>query len=82
MAVLFLGVTVIFVYLPPDFIIRPYLINKASDLHPLLIILAFIGGGVAGGISGFFAAPLAVGLATALYRTYKKTKGKDDESIH
>jgi predicted PurR-regulated permease PerM len=81
-AALFLGTAVIFVYLPPDFIIRPYLINKASDLHPLLIILAFIGGGVAGGLSGFFAAPLAIGIATALYRTYKRTKGKDDESLH
>lgn len=80
-AVLFLATAVIFVYLPPDFIIRPYLINKASDLHPLLIILAFIGGGVAGGLSGFFAAPLAIGLATALYRTYKKTKGTN-EDIH
>jgi predicted PurR-regulated permease PerM len=80
-AALFLGTAVIFVYLPPDFIIRPYLINKASDLHPLLIILAFIGGGVAGGLSGFFAAPLVVGLLTAAYRTYKKTKGNENESI-
>lgn len=82
LAALFLGTAVIFVYLPPDYIIRPYLINKASDLHQLLIIVAFIGGGVAGGISGFFAAPLVIGLATAAYRTYKKTKGKDDENIH
>ncbi len=72
-AALFLGTAVVFVYLPPDFIIRPYLINRASNLHPLVIILAFIGGGVAGGISGFFAAPLAIGLLTAAYRTYKKT---------
>ncbi len=72
MAALFLGTAIVFVYLPPDFIIRPYLINRASDLHPLLIILAFIGGGVAGGVSGFFAAPLAIGLLTAAYRTYKK----------
>jgi predicted PurR-regulated permease PerM len=79
--VLFLGLAVIFIYLPPDYIIRPYIINKASNLHPLLIILAFIGGGVAGGLSGFFAAPMAIGLATALYRTYKKTKG-NDEDIH
>ncbi len=78
-AALFLGTAVIFVYVPPDFIIRPYLINRASDLHPLLIILAFIGGGVAGGLSGFFAAPLITGLVTAVYRTYKKTAGKDDE---
>ncbi|BAI60582.1 conserved hypothetical protein [Methanocella paludicola SANAE] len=78
---LFLGLAVVFIYLPPDYVIRPYIINRASNLHPLLIILAFIGGGVAGGLSGFFAAPMAIGLATALYRTYKKTKG-NDEDIH
>lgn len=77
-AVLFLAVAVVFVYLPPDFLIRPYLIRRASGLHPLLVILAFIGGGVAGGLSGFFAAPLVVGLATAMYRTYKKTKAGDE----
>ncbi len=81
-AALFLGTAIVFVYLPPDFILRPYLINRASNLHPLLIILAFIGGGVAGGISGFFAAPLAIGLVAAIYRTYKKTAGKDDEGLH
>ncbi len=80
-AALFLGTAVIFVYLPPDFIIRPYLINKASDLHPLLIILAFIGGGVAGGLSGFFAAPIAIGLASAVYRTYKKTAGREGNEV-
>ncbi|AFC99661.1 putative permease [Methanocella conradii HZ254] len=80
-AALFLGTAVVFVYLPPDFIIRPYLINRASNLHPLLTILAFIGGGVAAGLSGFFAAPMAVGLVTAAYRTYKK-KVKGDESLH
>ena len=79
--VLFLGLAVVFIYLPPDYVIRPYLINRASNLHPLVIILAFIGGGVAGGLSGFFAAPMAIGLATALFRTYKKTKG-NDENIH
>jgi predicted PurR-regulated permease PerM len=78
---LFLGTAVVFVYLPPDFIIRPYLINRASNLHPLLTILAFIGGGVAAGLSGFFAAPMAVGLITAAYRTYKK-RAVGDESLH
>ena len=71
-AAIFLVASVAFVYLPPDFVIRPYLISRASDLHPLLIILSFIGGGLIGGLSGFFAAPLAYGLLVALYRTYLK----------
>lgn len=80
-AALFLGTAIVFVYLPPDFVLRPYLINKASNIHPLLIILAFIGGGIAGGLSGFFAAPIVIGLLTAAYRTYKRTMGKDSERI-
>ncbi|CAJ37777.1 conserved hypothetical protein [Methanocella arvoryzae MRE50] len=70
--ILFFLSAIIFVYLPPDFLIRPYLINRASNIHPLLIIMSFIGGGLAGGLSGFFAAPLAVGLLIAVYRTYLK----------
>jgi|AGTN01.1.fsa_nt_gi Predicted permease len=79
-AAMFLLSSMVFVYLPPDFIIRPYLINKASNLHPLLIILSFIGGGLVGGISGFFAAPLVYGLLVAVYRTYIKFGEKDGES--
>lgn len=79
-AVIFFVSALVFVYLPPDFLLRPYLINKASNLHPLLIILSFVGGGLAGGISGFFAAPLAVGLLVAVYRTYVKFGAKDDDN--
>ena len=79
-AALFFLSAIIFVYLPPDFLIRPYLINRASNLHPLLIILSFIGGGLAGGISGFFAAPLVVGLLVAVYRTYLKFGEQESES--
>ncbi|HUL62204.1 MAG TPA: AI-2E family transporter [Methanocella sp.] len=82
-AIVFLAVSVVFIYVPPDFVLRPYLINRAnrgSSLHPLLIILAFIGGGLAGGLSGFFAAPLVMGLLVAVYRTHLKFGGAADES--
>ncbi|MCD1296202.1 AI-2E family transporter [Methanocella sp. CWC-04] len=82
MAGIFLCASVILVYIPPDYIIRPYLINRASNLHPLLIILSFIGGGLAGGLAGFFAAPLATGILVAFYRTYRKFGEKTDESVH
>lgn len=80
LAALFLISAVVFVYLPPDFLIRPYLINRASNIHPLLIIASFIGGGLAGGISGFFAAPLVTGLLVAIYRTYLKYGEKTEKS--
>ena len=79
-AALFLASALVFVYVPPDFILRPYLINRASNVHPLLIILSFVGGGLAGGISGFFAAPLVVGLLVAVYRTYVKFGEKEEKS--
>lgn len=81
-AALFLGTAIVLVYIPPDFIIRPFLISKASNLHPLLIILSFIGGGLAGGLTGFFLAPLMMGLLVAAYRTYQKFGVKQDESVH
>jgi predicted PurR-regulated permease PerM len=80
-AVIFFVSSLVLVYVPPDFILRPYLINRASNIHPLLIILSFVGGGLAGGISGFFAAPLVVGLLVAVYRTYVKLGEKGNESL-
>lgn len=79
-AVVFFVSSTILVYVPPDFILRPYLINRASNIHPLLIIMSFVGGGLAGGISGFFAAPLVVGLLVAVYRTYVKFGETVEES--
>jgi predicted PurR-regulated permease PerM len=78
-AAIFFVVSMVFIYVPPDFILRPYLINRTSNLHPLLIILSFIGGGLIGGLSGFFAAPLVFGLLVAVYRTYVKFGEKVDQ---
>ncbi|RZB29180.1 MAG: hypothetical protein AEth_01437 [Candidatus Argoarchaeum ethanivorans] len=69
-AVMFFIVASIIIYGPPELIIRPYIIGKKSGIHPLLIILTFIGGGFVGGISGFFLAPMLLGALVAAYRVY------------
>jgi predicted PurR-regulated permease PerM len=69
-AVVFFAVASLFIYGPPELLIRPYIIGSKSGIHPLLIILTFIGGGLVGGISGFFLAPMLLGALIAAYRVY------------
>lgn len=81
-AVVFFAVASLVIYGPPEIIIRPYIIGSKSGLHPLLIILTFIGGGLVGGISGFFLAPMLLGALIAAYRVYLWSKeGETGESL-
>ncbi len=68
--VTFLLTGVVFMYILPELILRPYFVGYTSKIHPLVLMLAFIGGGLVGGISGFFIAPMIAGLATAIYNYY------------
>jgi predicted PurR-regulated permease PerM len=68
----------IILYIVPELILRPYLIGKVSSIHPLLILLSFMGGGIVGGIAGFFLAPVAVGMIIAAYNVYAKADLKSD----
>ena len=81
----FLLIGVVFLYVLPELILRPYFVGYTSKIHPLVLMLAFIGGGLVGGISGFFIAPMIVGLATAIYNYYTKeelaTENHDPESV-
>jgi len=74
---IFLGVGLVFVYLIPEFVLRPVLVGKLSNTHPLLLLLAFVGGGIVFGISGFFLAPIAVCVALAIYEDYTLHKEED-----
>lgn len=67
-ATIFFIVSLLVVIIPPELLIRPYIINYQSNIHPMLIILAFIGGGLVGGIAGFFIAPILLGAIVAAYR--------------
>ncbi|TGC08036.1 AI-2E family transporter [Methanolobus halotolerans] len=69
-AIIFFVVSSIVIYVPPELFVRPYLASLKSHIHPLLILLAFLGGAFVGGIAGFFAAPILLGAIVAGYRVY------------
>ncbi|MDD1721531.1 MAG: AI-2E family transporter [Euryarchaeota archaeon] len=83
---IFLIVGVIILYVIPELILRPYLVGKASSIHPLLILLSFLGGGIVGGLAGFFLGPIAVGVILAAYSVYKgdrkALRQDEDSTIH
>ncbi len=72
-AVWFLVTGIVFMYIVPELILRPYFVGYASKIHPLLLLISFIGGAMAGGILGFFAAPTVVAVLTAIYSHYENT---------
>jgi predicted PurR-regulated permease PerM len=69
----FISLGFVFLYLIPEIILRPHFVGYTSKIHPLLILLSFLGGGLVGGVTGFFLAPMVVGVGTALYNYYTKS---------
>ena len=69
-AIWFLLIGVIFLYIVPEIILRPHFVGYTSKIHPLVLMLAFIGGAIVGGVAGFFLAPMVAGLITAVYNYY------------
>ncbi|AEH07250.1 AI-2E family transporter [Methanothermococcus okinawensis] len=58
----------IFLSTLPDFVIRPLIVKKESDVHPSLILIAFLIGPLTLGLGGFAMGPLIVGAFDALWR--------------
>lgn len=67
-ALIFLLVSLLILIIPPEILIRPHIIQSRSNIHPMLIIIAFLGGALVGGIAGFFIAPILLGAIVAAYR--------------
>ena len=57
-----------------ELVIRPYIVYTKSSIHPLLVLLAFLGGGVVAGISGFFLAPAMVGVITGIFQVMREVR--------
>lgn len=69
-AAIFFAVASLLIYAPPELILKPYFASVKSHIHPLLLMLAFLGGAFVGGIAGLFAAPILLGALVAAYRVY------------
>lgn len=71
-ALMFFAVASALIYLPSELIIRPYLVAARSSLHPLLVILSFLGGAMVAGIGGFFLAPAIMGVIVGIYQVRRE----------
>lgn len=61
-----------------ELVIRPYIVYAKSSLHPLLVLLAFLGGGLVAGIAGFFLAPAMLGVVSGIYRVMAEDRRKTE----
>jgi predicted PurR-regulated permease PerM len=55
-----------------DNVLRPLLVGKDTQMHPLLIFLSTIGGIAVFGISGFVIGPIITALLSTLWEIYEK----------
>jgi len=65
---------VLFLTLIPDLYIRPKLVARGSEIHPLLFIIGFFGGEVLFGLKGVILGPLLLGLAQGIVTLYVKKR--------
>ncbi|WP_048092546.1 AI-2E family transporter [Geoglobus acetivorans] len=71
----FLAIGSVFLYIIPELILRPYFVGYTSKIHPLVLMLSFLGGGLAAGVTGFFISPMLAAFLTAVYNHYTKQSG-------
>lgn len=57
--------------LTAELVIRPYIAYARSSIHPMLVLLAFLGGGLVGGVFGIFLAPAMLGVISGIFQVLK-----------
>ncbi len=62
-----------------ELVIRPYIVYAKSSVHPLLVLLTFLGGGLVAGITGFFLAPAMVGVVMGIYQVMQEERSERKE---
>ena len=80
-AVFFFVITSALIYLPSELFIRPYIVSTRSSLHPLLVMLSFLGGALVAGIGGFFLAPAVMGAINGIYQVRKEEMSQNEASV-
>jgi predicted PurR-regulated permease PerM len=82
-AIVFFAVGSVLVHIA-ELIIRPYFVYTKSSLHPLLVMISFMGGGLVAGIAGFFLAPALVGTIVAIYQVSQEKAAMQEstEDVH
>lgn len=79
-AIVFFVLASTFIYLPSELLIRPYLVAAKSSLHPLLVMLSFLGGALVAGIGGFFLAPAIMGIVVGIYQVRREEMTKPEDA--
>jgi predicted PurR-regulated permease PerM len=55
-----------------DYVIRPWLVGRHGHGHPLLVLIALLGGVETFGMAGLIVAPIVMALFLALLRIYER----------
>ncbi|MEA3189741.1 MAG: hypothetical protein QOD77_323 [Thermoplasmata archaeon] len=63
------GFLVVMVFM--DNVVKPKLIGKRADIHPMFVLVGVLGGAVAFGFIGLFLGPLLVGVLIAVLKVYE-----------
>lgn len=71
----------IFLSLLPDFVVRPLIVKNEGNIHPSLVLIAFLMGPLTLGLGGFAIGPLIIGAFDAICRIkLEEEKYKDEEN--
>ena len=62
-----------------DNLLRPILIGKDVEMHPLLIFLSTLGGIILFGFSGFVIGPIITSMLLAIWEMYEEFYRKDSD---
>ncbi|MGD0674194.1 MAG: AI-2E family transporter [Polyangiaceae bacterium] len=78
-AVVLIGWNLIFVMAANDYVIKPRLVGRGGDSHPLLMLVALIGGISVFGVAGVIVGPVTMALFVATARIYEREREAEFE---